>query len=56
MQIHPIQNEEDHAAALKLIEALMSAELNSSAGAELDDLAKDHRGQCRRGRNGGPSC
>jgi len=39
MQIHPIQNEEDHAAALKLIEALMSAELNSSAGAELDALA-----------------
>jgi HTH-type transcriptional regulator/antitoxin HigA len=39
MQIHPIQNEEDHAAALKRIEALMSAPLNSAAGAELDALA-----------------
>ena len=39
MQIHPIQNDKDHAAALTRIEALMSAKLNSSAGAELDALA-----------------
>jgi HTH-type transcriptional regulator/antitoxin HigA len=38
MQIRPIQNESDHDAALARISALMSVELDSAKGAELDAL------------------
>lgn len=38
MTIHPIKTEQDHAAALKRIDALMDAEASSKEGAELDVL------------------
>jgi HTH-type transcriptional regulator/antitoxin HigA len=39
MQIHPIRNEDDHAAAIDRIAELMGAELDTPAGEELDVLA-----------------
>jgi HTH-type transcriptional regulator / antitoxin HigA len=39
MQIHPIRNEDDHAAAIARIAELMGAKLDTPAGEELDVLA-----------------
>ncbi len=39
MQIHPIRNEDDHAAAIARIAELIGAEPNTAAGEELDILA-----------------
>jgi HTH-type transcriptional regulator/antitoxin HigA len=39
MQIHPIRNEDDHAAAVARIADLMGAEPDTRAGEELDILA-----------------